>query len=108
MPEEAGGAQAMFLWAFATLRERMGSACLGALAAQARECLPRFTSMDVADMLWAFAKLGHIFEDALLQDCEAHVTHISSTFTPQQLVRCCMCTGNKLKCHTISAHVCAD
>ena len=97
----------MFLWAFATsyLREPMGGACLQAVAAQARQCLPHFASMDVADMLWAFAKLGYN-DNALLQDCEAHVTSICDTLAPQQLVRCC--TQTSRGCRARSAHVSAD
>ena len=81
-------AQAMFLWAFATLHERMGGACREAVAAQAQKQLPRFGAKDVADMLWAFAKLGHNPDASLLRDCEAHATRLCRTFKPQQLVRC--------------------
>lgn len=81
----------------------MGGAGLEALAAQARESLPRFASMDVADTLWAFAKLGHNVDNSLLQDFEAHITRIRDTFTPQQLVRCC--TRPNRECPARSAHV---
>ena len=89
-----------------TLREPMDVACLDAVAAQARECLPRFASMDVADILWAFAKLRHNVDNSLLQDFDAHVTSICDTFAPQQLVRCC--TQTDRECHARSAHVSAD
>ena len=41
-------------------------------------------------MMWAFAKLNHSPDAALLHGCEAHATRISETIKPQGLVRCCL------------------
>ena len=86
--DESGVLQATFLWAYATLEERMGGACLEALAAQALKQLPHFEAQHMAMMLWAFAKLEHNPGAALLRGCEAHAVRICETFTPQGVVRC--------------------
>lgn len=89
--------QATFVWAYATLEERMGPACLEALAAQALEQLPHFESQHMAMMLWAFSKLERNPGAALLRGCEAHAARICGTFTPQGLVRCYAETLNELR-----------
>ena len=83
----------------------MEGACLEAVAAQARECLPRFASMDVADTMWAFAKLRHNMDNSLLHDCEAHITRICDTFAPHQLVRCCPQSDRGMLCTVCVCHV---
>ena len=65
-------AQANFVWAYAMLDERMGAACLKALAAQAQKQLPQFEAQNLANMMWAFAKLAYTPDTTLLQSCEAH------------------------------------
>lgn len=87
-PIQAGMLQAAVLWAYATLGERMGGACLEALAAQAQKRLPCFEALHVAMMLWAYAELQHNPGAALLRGCEAHAIHVCQTFNPQGLVRC--------------------
>ena len=82
--------QAMFAWAYATLGERMGSASLEALAAQAQMQLPLFNAQNLANMMWAFAKLSYTPDKELLQSCEAHAVRIVGAFKPQALVRCCL------------------
>lgn len=79
----------MFLRACATLEARVGDACLKALAAQAQEQLQHFEARPLSNMLWAFAKLKHNPEAALLRDCEAHARRIVTSFAPQDLVRWC-------------------
>ena len=82
------------MWAYATLGERMGRACLEALAAQALKQLPRFSAKDLAIMMWALAKLDYSPDDTLLlRGCEAHATRIAGAFSPQGLVRCCLFTA---------------
>ena len=90
MASIAARAQSMFLSAYATLGERMGAACLEALAAQAQVQLPRFNAQALANMMWAFAKLNYRPEAMLLQSCEAHATRLARTFTPQEMVCCCV------------------
>ena len=82
--------QALFPWAYATLGERMGSPCLEALATQAQKQLPHFTAQNLANMMWAFAKLAYTPDKELLQSCEAHAVRIAGAFIPQSLVRCCL------------------
>ena len=82
-------AQANFPWAYATLGERLGCACLEALAAQAQKQLPSFTAQNLANMMWAFAKLEYSPDDTLLRGCEAYATRSAGAFSPQALVRCC-------------------
>ena len=82
--------QAIFLWAYATLGERMGAACLEALAAQAQAQLLQFKAQELVNMMWAFAKLGYRPDGTLLQSCEAHATRLAGAFIPQDLVRCCL------------------
>ena len=91
-------AQANFLWAYATLGERMGGASLEALAAQAQKQLPQFNSQNVANMMWAFAKLKYNPGATLLQSCEANATHTARTLTPQGLVRCCLPSSKQQVC----------
>ena len=79
--------QATFPWAYATLGERMGAACLEALATHAQEQLPRFTAQNLANMMWAFAKLNYSPDATLLLSCEAQGTRIAGTMDPQELVR---------------------
>ena len=67
----------------------MGSACLEALAAQAQAQLPQFESQELANMMWAFAKLNYSPSAMLLRGCEAHATRIAGAFSPQELVCCC-------------------
>lgn len=80
--------QAMFLWAYATLGERVSGPCLAAVTAQAQVQLPHMGAKPMANMLWAFAKLKHNLDAALLRSCEAHATRIIASFEPQALVRC--------------------
>ena len=82
--------QANFLWAYATLGERMSSACLEALATQAQAQLPQFKAQELANMMLAFAKLSYSPNATLLQSCEAHDTRIAGEFTPRGLVRRCL------------------
>ena len=86
----AARAQSMFLLAYATLGERMGAACLEALAAQAQAQLPHFTAQSLENMMWAFAKLTYTPDKELLQSCEAHAVRTVGAFSPQSLVRCCL------------------
>ena len=86
----AARAQSNFLWSFATLGERMGAACLEALATQAQKQLPQFTAQNLANMMWAFAKLSYTPDKELLQSCEAHAVSTARAFSPQDLVRCCL------------------
>ena len=79
----------MFLWAYATLEERVGPACLRALAAQAQMQLPRFQAQQMANMLWAFSKLQYSPNAALLRGCEAHAIRVCEALTPSGLVRSC-------------------
>ena len=81
--------QVMFLRAYATLGARMGDVCLNTLTAQAHEHLQRFEARSLSNILWAFAKLKHTLDDALLRDCEAHATCIAASFAPQDVVRWC-------------------
>ena len=53
-----GARQVNFLWAYATLGEPMGAACLAALAAQAQNQLPRFKEQNLSNMAWALATMG--------------------------------------------------
>ena len=84
----------MFLRAYATmslygLEQRVGPACLKALAAQAQKQLPRFQAQQMANMLWAFSKLQYSPHAALLRGCEAHTIRVCDALTPSGLVRCC-------------------
>ena len=81
--------QANFAWAYATLGQPLGTACLEALAAQAQKQLPHFKPQDLANTMWAFAKLKLCPDAALLRSCEAHATRKAEVFIPQDLVRCC-------------------
>ena len=45
--------QAMILWAYATLGERMGDACLAALVGQARKEMQHFSVQNLAMVLWS-------------------------------------------------------
>ena len=78
------------MWAYATLGERMGAACLEALAAQAQEQLPQFRAQEVVNMMWAFAKLAYRPDTELLQSCEAQAVRTAKMFKPQALVRRCL------------------
>ena len=82
--------QAIFPWAYATLGERMSAACLEALATQAQKQLPHFTAQNLANMMWAFAKLSFTLDKELLQSCEAHAVSTDRAFSPEDLVRCCL------------------
>ena len=86
----AARAQSNFVWAYATLDERIGAACLKALAAHAQEELPQFKAQGLSNMMWAFAKLSYTPGEELLQSCEAHATRLAGAFIPQELVRCCL------------------
>ena len=79
--------QANFMWAYATLGERMGGACLEALATQTQKLLPQSHAQDMAKM-WAIAKLSKSPDPTLLRSCEAHAARVAGTFIPQDLVRC--------------------
>ena len=81
--------QANFPWAYATLGERMGVACLEALATQAHAQLSHFNAQNITNMMWAFAKLSYRPDSTMLQRCEAHAMRIARSFQPQHLVRCC-------------------
>ena len=81
--------QANFLWAYATLGERMGSACLEALEKQAQKQLPHFKPLELTMMMWAFVKLSYSPDAMLLRSCEAHAMRTAGTFNPQELVRSC-------------------
>ena len=83
--------QALFLWAYATLGEKVSGHCLAAFTAQAHKQLPHMDANAVAKMLWAFAEFKHRPHAELLRGCEAHAVYHSETFTPEGLVRCC-CT----------------
>ena len=80
--------QVMLLRAYATLEEQIGGACLEALAAQAQEQLPHLEPRHLSNVLWAFAKLKHSPDAALLRGSEARATRTVASFTPQDLVRC--------------------
>ena len=88
MASIAARAQSNFLWAYATLGEPMGAACLAALATQGHAQLLQFTAQGLANMMWAFAKLNYRPDTTLLRSCEAHAVRTAATFTPQNLVRC--------------------
>ena len=90
--------QSNFLWAYATLGERMSDACLEALAAQAQEQLLHFKPKNLATMMWAFAKLEFTPGAALMRSCEAHAVREAGTFIPQELVRCCLLAHKRQKC----------
>ena len=79
----------MFLRAYATLGAAMGDVCLNTLTAQAHEQLPSFEARSLSNMLWAFAKMKHTPDAAMLRDCEAHATRIAASFIPQDVVRWC-------------------
>ena len=86
----AARAQSNFLWAYGTLGERLGGACMEALAAQALRQLPRFNAQGLVNMMWAFAKLDYSPNEMLLRGCEAHATRCAGAFSPSALVRCCL------------------
>lgn len=65
----------------------MGSTCLAKLAAHAQTQLPQFKSQELANMIWAFAKLTYSPDATLLRGCEAHATRTAGAFNPQELVR---------------------
>ena len=54
---ESGFVQAKFLWAYATLGERVGSSCFAALATRAMTLLPRFTAQGLSNTAWALASM---------------------------------------------------
>ena len=54
---ESGCVQANFLWAYATLGERVGSSCLAALASNALTLLPRFNAQELSNTAWALASI---------------------------------------------------
>ena len=47
----------MFLWAYASLGERMGSTCLDALVGQAQKELQRFSVQGLGMLLWSLCIL---------------------------------------------------
>ena len=83
-------AQAKFMWAYGALGKPMGSACMEALAAHAQKLLPRFRALQLADMMWAFAKFGRSPSAPMLRDCEACATRIARAMHPRDVVRCCL------------------
>ena len=88
------------LWAYATLGEPLGSACLEALAAQAQKQLPHFNEQALTNVMWAFAKLNHCPGATLLQSCEAHATCTAGAFTPQGLGALLRCLFQATTLHT--------
>ena len=72
------------------MKHHPGDALLGACVAQAQKQLPHFKEQELANMMWAFAKLDHCPDATLLQSCEAHATRTAEAFVPQGLVRCCL------------------
>ena len=49
--------QANFLWAYATLGERVSGSCLAALTACALPLLPRFNAQHLGNTAWALASM---------------------------------------------------
>ena len=54
---ESGCVQANFLWAYATLGERMDGSCSAALASHALTLLPRFNAQELCNTAWALASM---------------------------------------------------
>ena len=94
---QAARAQSNFLWAYATLGERLGNASLKALVTQAQKQLPHFTAQGLTNIMWAFPKVNHSPDATLLRSCEAHAARISSAYIPQDLVRFSLFVRNQ-KC----------
>ena len=49
--------QANFLWAYATLGERVSGSCAAALASSALNLLPRFDEQHLSNTAWALASM---------------------------------------------------
>ena len=52
---KTGCVQANFLWAYATLGERVGESCLAALVTNALTLLPCFNAQELGNTAWALA-----------------------------------------------------
>lgn len=63
------------------------NALLVACAAQAAERVAEAISQDLANTIWAFAKLQVNPGDALLRACEAAAVRRAVDFNPQEVVR---------------------
>ena len=54
---KSGCLQANFLWAYATLGERVTGSCSAALASNALALLPRFNPQELSNTAWALASM---------------------------------------------------
>ncbi|KAK9831465.1 hypothetical protein WJX81_008090 [Elliptochloris bilobata] len=84
---------AIFLWAWATLGEQLGGACLAALVKQAQKELPRFNSQNLANTAWALATM-RVDEPALMSSIAGVVsTRLANSgatiFNIQELANLC-------------------
>lgn len=74
--------QANIAWAFATLGHSPGPEILDAIAQEAAKKLAEFTSQNISNLVYAFAKMEHVPPGFLEQASQA-ARHLLNQFTPQ-------------------------
>jgi hypothetical protein len=74
--------QANIAWAFATLGHPPGPEILDALAREAAKKLAEFTSQNISNLVYAFAKMEHVPLGFLRQASQA-ARQLLNQFTPQ-------------------------
>ena len=85
------------VWAFANLGLDPGNKLFEGIAMAAVPALPEFSPQNVANLLWAFAKLGHRNEP-LFAAAAVHAKHAAPHFQPQSVVcslkKLSLCVGH--------------
>ena len=76
----------MQIWAYANLAFNPGKELLEAAAAQAQKGMWTYSSQNVSNLLWAFARLGHK-DDTFIKVALEHVLLHLTEFSPQSVVR---------------------
>jgi hypothetical protein len=74
--------QANIAWAFATLGHSPGPEILDAIAREAAKKLAEFTSQNISNLVYAFAKMEHVPPGFLEQASQA-ARQLLNQFTPQ-------------------------
>lgn len=73
------------VWAYANLAFNPGKELLEAAAAQAQEHMWSYSSQNVSNILWAYARLGHK-DDPFIKVAMQHVIVRLPEFSPQSVV----------------------
>lgn len=73
------------VWAYANLGFNPGKELMGAAALQAQKEMWSYSSQNVSNILWAFARLGHK-DEVFIMTAVGHVIRQLADFSPQSVV----------------------